>query len=204
MSLPPDDKNPNDIKGLLGELSQELEEAGFVEHGVRDELLVGIQDSLRALFGDMMEHEAPNVTVVEGGRDVGAPPSDAPRPELRVADYSSEPKEEEIDTDRDFSFDSPNVSVRFLRPNASTPLHSLSSGNIHLAQEGDEQTIYTGLTSKMYRLLLFKGKVEVCTDQKSAGVLTAKQSMDVEGEKIIIRAISDEVSGTYSLIDFEQ
>jgi hypothetical protein len=203
MSRPPDDENPGDIKGLFGELSQELEDAGFVDNDIRDELIVGIQDSLRALFGDLMDHDPPNVTVVEGGRDEDSPPSDSPPPVLKVA-ASSTSEEEDFERHEDMSFDAPNVSVRLVRPSSSIPIHTLSSGNIHLPSEGDEQSIYIGTSAKMYRILLFKGKIEVKNGTGVLGVLNEKQTIDIEGERIEVRALSEEVSGTYSLIEVEQ
>ena len=48
MSLPPDDENPEEIKGLFTDLSKELESAGFIDQSIRNDLLSGLEDSLRA------------------------------------------------------------------------------------------------------------------------------------------------------------
>ena len=85
MSLPPDDENPEEIKGLFTDLSKELESAGFIDQSIRNDLLSGIEDSLRALFGDI--DKEPQVTVVDGGRTKEMPPTEKKKPDLRVASF---------------------------------------------------------------------------------------------------------------------
>lgn len=198
MSLPPDDDNPDTIQGLVNELSKELESAGFVDDDVQEELMVGIQDSLRAIFGEVFESEPPNVTVVEGGRTEDAPINNRPQPDLKVASFE---EEENIDEQNDstMSFDSSNVSVRVFRPKGGG-VPALSSGNIHLDKVHVEQCLYSGQSPKMYRLLLFRGEAEVFSGDTSLGKINEKQSMDVEGTRITVHALSDEVTGIYSYI----
>ena len=116
MSEPPkDDKTP--MKDMLSEISKGLEDAGFLEDDIKSDLLDGIQDSLRALFGDVFQVEEPQVHVVEGGRDPDAPPTEGIRPKLKVAeslDFDESPEGGDEEKDED---DAPNISVRFFRPN---------------------------------------------------------------------------------------
>lgn len=198
MSLPPDNDNPDTIQGLVNELSKELESAGFVDDNVQEELMHGIQDSLRAIFGEVFEPEPPAVTVVEGGRTDDEPAPDRPQPQLRVASF--EDVEEPIESlDSSMSFDSSNVSVRVIRPKGGG-VPALSSGNIHLDEEGASQCIYAGQTAKMYRLLLFRGEADVYAGDTCIGIINEKQSMDVEGVNIKVCARTQEVTGIYSYI----
>ena len=197
MSVPPDDENPESIHGLVNELSKELEAAGFVDEDVQEELMQGIQDSLRAMFGEVFEVEPPNVTVVEGGRRMDEPVTTGAPPELKVASFESE--QVEVEDGSTLDFDSSNVSVRVFRPKGGG-VPSLSSGNIHLEAIDEEQCMYSGDTLKMYRILLFRGEAEVFSGGTCICTLKEKQSMDVEGRKITIRARAGEVSGMYSHI----
>lgn len=197
MSLPPDDENSIFITNLFGELSKELESSGFVDDDVRDELLHGIQESLQALLGDVFEGDTPNVRLVEGGKTEDTPLSDHPKPILKVADQKDYEEDQE-ENPSSFSFESPNVSVRFLRPRG---MASLVSGNIHLQQINDSQNIYAGESLCMYRLLLFKGKVKIFCGEEVVGEISEKQSIDIESRAIRIQALCDEVAGTYSLIE---
>lgn len=196
MSVPPDDENPENIHGLVDELSKELESAGFVNEDVQEELMQGIQDSLRAIFGQVFEPEPPNVTVVEGGRTDDEPASSAPRPKLKVASFEDSDicNQEDI---LDGAFDSSNVSVRVIRSNGGG-VPSLGSGNIHLDGVNTVQCVYSGESPKMYRLLLFRGEAEIFSGDRIICVLKEKQSIDVEGMEITIRSKEAEVTGMYS------
>ena len=200
MSLPPDDENPSDLTNLFGELSKELQNSGFVDDDVRDELLHGIHESLQALLGGVFEADTPNVRLVEGGKKEDAPPSDHPKPELKVAQADDFEDDGDVGPSN-FSFDSPNVSVRFLNPRGMTSMSSLVSGNIHLSHTNEEQCLYAGETLRMYRLLLFKGKVNIFCGTECVGTVSEKQSIDIEGRSIRIEALCDEVAGTYSLVE---
>ena len=152
-------------------------------------------------MGDVFEMDTPNVTVVEGGKKEDEPPSDHPRPDLKVAQFSEE--ESGGNDSNAFSFDSPNVAVRFVRPSTKA-IHSVVSGNIHVCSTNETQHLYIGEKTRMYRLLLFKGSAEIILGKDVFGVISEKQSVDLEGRQISIRSLCDEVSGTYSLIDKKQ
>ena len=204
MSLPPDNDNPDTIQGLVHELSKELESAGFVDDNVQEELMLGIQDSLRAIFGDVFEPEVPTVTVVEGGRSDEDPIEDRRQPDLKVASFDDNQEDEPIESfDSSMSFDSSNVSVRVIRPKGGG-VPALSSGNIHLEKEESKQCLYAGQTVKMYRLLLFRGQAEIFSGDTCIGIINEKQSMDVEGTNIKVSALSAEVTGIYSYISLVQ
>ena len=66
------------LDSILKQLRMGLEDSDFDDDEVKDDLISGVQDSLRALFSmgisEMEPHQKPSVTVVEGGLEI---PNDA-------------------------------------------------------------------------------------------------------------------------------
>ena len=202
MSEPPKDDNPP-MKDMISEISKGLEEAGFLEDDIKSDLLDGIQDSLRALFGDVFQTEEPQVHVVEGGRDPDAPPTEGARPNLKVADAVDFAEEESAYANED----SPNISVRVFRPNLQQmlPKEALSTGEISLADEQEEQLLYTGKSERLYRIHVRTGSAHLFADDEPCGTLYAEQSLDIEARHIkLVRNGSDVIKGTFALMDREE
>jgi len=208
MSLPPDDENPEELKGLFTDLSKELENAGFIDHSIRDELLSGIQDSLRSLFGEI-EHE-PQVTVVDGGRTHETPPSDKKKPDLRVAHFEESQSIEE--QKKDFSYDSSNVSVRVIRPtelfsSLKSPAEesdTVRPGRISLASADAKQTIYIGSSDRTYRVHLHEGKVAIFVNSTQIATMSSEQSLDIEGAEIVLCSLGAISKGEYQMIETDR
>ena len=194
MSEPPkDDGTP--LTSIISEISKGLDESSFVEDDIKGDLLEGIQDSLRALFGTGFVQAEPNVQVVEGGRSDDSPPTPGQRPTLKVAeqeDYIEEAELSELGSTLN-----PNISVRLFKHDLSsiTPKVPLTTGAICLKEGESEQCIYAGRNVRLYRIVASRGALTIHADGKLIGSLQEGQSMDIEGAQI--KVISDALQETY-------
>lgn len=200
MSEPPkDDGTP--LTHIISEISKGLDEASFVEDDIRGDLLEGIQDSLRALFGTAFVHAEPNVQVVEGGRSDDSPPTPGLRPTLKVAERDDYIEDTEI-TELDSSLN-PNISVRLFKHDLSsiTPRAPLTTGTICLKEGESEQCIYVGRSVRLYRIVAITGALTLNVDGNMIGSLQEGQSMDIEGAQIKVMAdASQDSHGSFALL----
>ncbi|MBW1877824.1 MAG: hypothetical protein JRI25_01365 [Deltaproteobacteria bacterium] len=199
---------PDDDDDLFEELMAQVDEAfAALELGdgkLGDMIGDGVREALRATLGDLStpkgggEPAKPQVTVLDGGKDDGAPDDadETPRPELRVAEPTDVPAES-----------SPQSRVRVVRvgnrPRVSiqeTPLHL--EGNLRV-DPGEEawQTLFRGADPRTYRLACDGGVLEVALDGQIADRIQPGQTMDVEARLIRVRAGSDTVmTGRYARV----
>ncbi len=184
---------PNDgWEEILSQVNDALRIQGFgdLPEDQQQALREGLDEALGRLAHSSSPAVSANVTVVEGGRDEGAPPSGGKRPDLRVAPSptaAADPDLEVVSRVRVVRLDELR---RDLRPAAA-------QGQIRLDPEGAvRQTLFRGEVPRPYRLHCEVGKMRVSLDGQPAETLGAGQSLDVEARLIRVSADAP-VRGTY-------
>ena len=132
--------------------SLDFEDSDFDDDEVKDDLISGVQDSLRALFSmgisEMDPHQKPSVTVVEGGRSADQPPTEKAPPKLRVADSGDENSGGIDDSEQDFdghsAFDNSNVSFHLIKPQHKKSFLAQASFVLRSPQETDFVSLLFG------------------------------------------------------------
>lgn len=161
---------------VLDQVRDALEDAGIGAGDIREEVVSGVGEALRALrsAGLAPDPEAdgaaePSVGVVEGGRPAGSPPTPGPRPDLHVA----------APTEGQAAPRSPRPQVQ-VHVRTSAPLPALD-GPVSFGLEDDEaQTLYRGSAPHPYRVAVDSGSVRLLLDGAPAETLSAGQSMDLD------------------------
>ena len=141
----------------------------------------------------------PDVTVVDGGRERGAPRVPRPRPELRVADGMTSagegsPEEPSV---------RPRRTIRVVRVNGDTTTargggrSAPVPGRIRVAA-GARQALYRGGAVRPYRVGCDEGSLAVSVDGEPHGTVLAGQTLDVEGREVEVEAAGDgAATGSY-------
>lgn len=175
---------------LMDQVRDALEDAGIGAGEVRDEVVQGVSDALRALRGAGSDPGAagagvgPHVDVVEGGRAEGSPVSAGPRPDLHVAEPPAEPDRGDGGSAR--------VKVTVQRAQQVQAL----GGEIAFALADDEsQTLFRGASAHPYRVAADSGALRVVLDGAPAETLHEGQSMDVEAAHLRVAAEGGSASG---------
>ena len=179
---------------LLDQVRDALEDAGIGAGEVRDEVVQGVGEALRALREAGLAPEAPDastpeptVGVVEGGRAAGAPPTPGPRPDLHVAEpQGGEPLQQGPEAPR------VQVTVR------TAPVRQPLEGTVDFALDSDAaQTLYRGAEPHPYRIAIDTGAVRLLLDGAPAEALSAGQSMDVDVCHLRVLAEEDGARGRF-------
>ena len=178
---------------LLDQVRDALEDAGIGAGEVRDEVVQGVGEALRALRGAGIAPEAsdvgapePSVGVVEGGRAAGAPPTPGPRPDLHVA--------EPLDREGPQGPEAPRVQVTV----QTAPVRQPLEGTVGFALDSDAaQTLFRGAEPHPYRIAIDTGAVRLLLDGSPAESMSAGQSMDVDVCHLRVLAEEDGARGRF-------
>lgn len=185
-------RDPDDVDEVLGQVSDALDELEVVRGAERDALL----ESLRGVLGSLGElplshvevrtvlADEPQVSVLPGGRDDGAPEAEGPRPSLRLAEPEAA---DDPDSEGAGAF-GPGVSahVRLLRPERPREDDALPEppGQIRLAPASGsaraEQPIFRGRRARAYRVRCVQGRLHLEVDGHALPPLGPGQTVDVE------------------------
>ena len=206
---------------VIHQVLDALDDGGVSDVATRDALAEGVRQVLESLeagvdldvqvLGEGFPvQESVGVEVVDGGRDVDQPRTQGEAPELRIADT----EEVEIPSPRG-SGQTPRAEtgemfthVKVIRPDSgstprkSRPLPGLSeAGWIQItADNGPEaawQTLYRGLSPRLYRVACSTGTLDVTVDGEPVERLRPGQSIDVEGNAIRVTTEDGESLGGY-------
>ncbi len=164
MSGPPDDSDG--VDEVLDQVERALDELRLEDEGARSALLDGVRSALGELglggAGD------PRIHVVDGGRGVDDPTTEAPRPELRVAHQDDER--------------SSSARVRVVRVGGVEA--TTHDGVIAVSQADVWQTVSRAAAARPYRVWCATGMLRVAIDGLPADTLAAGQSLDVEARLV--------------------
>jgi hypothetical protein len=213
--------------GVIEQVLSALGDANIKDGPTRESLTDGIREALESLqTGVGLDVEilgselfdmgagadsGVNIEVVPGGRDSDEPKSAGVKPELRLA----EPDDSAVTAS-----ESPGVPgsgpvlthVKVLHSGSRSmggqgkQISGLSeAGWIHVAPGGaaqsEWQTVYRGLSARLYRIACAQGCLDVTVDGESVERLVAGQSIDVEGAAIRVTSTEEGgAKGGYSLI----
>lgn len=178
---------------LVDQVRDALEDAGIGAGEVRDEVVQGVSDALRALRSANAEPGSedthptePHVDVVDGGRPEGAPPTAGPRPDLHVAKpLEGEGQGPAVHTQA-------TVTVR--RPSTLRTLE----GERRVTLDAEEaQTLFRGTSPHPYRVAADRGRLRVFLDGAPAETLVAGQSLDVEATHLRVAADGGSAAGRF-------
>lgn len=182
--------NPDDLTlgGLVDEVVSQvrvaLDEADVTSRQSRDMLLDGLRDVMQALDpgslvrpkGAEAPDEGPDVSVVDGGRADDAPPTDGPKPDLKVAEPAADSPEPE----------QPRVYTRVTVHKAKPPTDG--HPRLTLEEGATWRSLFRGSTARPYRLTAEQGSVRVSLDGMPADTIPAGSSLDVEASVIQVAA----------------
>ncbi len=178
---------------LLEQVRDALEDAGLGAGEVRDEVVHGVSEALRALRGDGIPGDLPeedvadpSVGVVEGGRAPGAPPTPGPRPDLHVA---SAPEGEAVQEPAP-----PRVQVTL---RTAPGLQALEGVACFVLEDGAAQTLYRGAAPHPYRVVADFGSLRLLLDGSPAETLEAGQSIDVDASHLRVLAEGGGAQGRF-------
>jgi len=206
---PPRDPDDLSLGGLVDEVVSQvrgaLDEADVTSRHSRDLLLDGLRDVMQTLDPGLLggarvgssESEAPDVTVVEGGRTADEPPSEGPRPDLKVA----EPVSAESTTAGDATeAATPKV---YTRVTVHTPPTTTADGQprVQLSPSSDGtpewRSVFRGGTARPYRITAERGVVRISLDGLPADTVRAGSSVDVEARVIQVAAADEAATARY-------
>ena len=212
---------------VIEQVLSALGEANIKDGPTRETLAEGVREALESLqsgvgvdveiFGsemfDMGASVDPTTTieVVPGGRESDEPKSEGSKPELRIAEPDDSA---DLDADpTDTSEGGPILThVKFLHSGTRSAgrlgkgIPGLAdAGWIHVAPGGavqsEWQTVYRGLSSRLYRIACSQGCLDVTVDGESVERLVAGQSIDVEGAAIRVTSMEEGgAKGGYALV----
>ena len=174
---PPRDPDDLSLGGLVDEVVSQvkvaLDEADVTAGRSRDMLIDGLRDVLEAMDPASLKRRGatPNVEVVKGGRADDAPPTEGPKPDLKVAE-SEDPD----------AAASPQVVTRVV-VKKSTPAGD-GRPRVNLPEGGDWRSLFRGTVARAYRLHAVKGAVRVQLNGMPADVLEQGDALDVEARVI--------------------
>ena len=198
---PPDSPDDPTLGSLVDEVVSQvrgaLDEVDVSSRGVRELLLDELRDVFEALEPGVFRHPqtppsddgSPDVTVVDGGRADDAPPSEGPRPDLKVAEPDPTPAssvEEEAPR--------PRVYTRVRVHQAETPKMRDPRPMVELdpSREGDTwRSLFRGAVARPYRLAVETGSVRVSLDGMPTEVMRTGDNLDVEAGVIQVAAVGD-------------
>jgi hypothetical protein len=206
---PPRDPDDLSLGGLVDEVVSQvrgaLDEADVTSRHSRDLLLDGLRDVMQTLDPGMLvgaraassETEVPDVTVVDGGRGADEPPSEGPRPDLKVA--------EPVSAGSTAAGDTPEASTPkvYTRVTVHTPATSTSDGQpriqLSAASGGTPEwrSVFRGATARPYRITAERGVVRISLDGLPADTVRAGSSVDVEARVIQVSAADDAATARY-------
>lgn len=201
--------NPDDLSlgGLVDEVVSQvrvaLDEADVTSRHSRELLLDGLKDVFQAMdpgsFIRPRESEAsapsPDVTVVDGGRAADAPPTDGPRPDLKVAEPDA--KEEPAESSEASSSPEPKVVTRVTVRDLGTRGAHDPRPRIQLAASADDadwRSLFRGSVARPYRISVTAGTVRVSLDGLPADTVHRGASLDVEAKVIQVAAMNGEAA----------
>jgi hypothetical protein len=206
---PPRDPDDLSLGGLVEEVVSQvrgaLDEADVTSRHSRDLLLDGLRDVMQTLDPGVLvgaraassESEVPDVTVVDGGRAADAPPSEGPRPDLKVADPVSMGSSAEEDASE---VPTPKVYTRVTVHTPSTPT---SDGQprveLDAASEGAPEwcSVFRGSIARPYRITAERGVVRISLNGLPADTVRAGSSVDVEARVIQVSAADAAATARY-------
>ncbi len=215
MSERPPGDGPSPWDDVINQVSDALDGAGFFGADTRDAVLDVLGDALDelALMRDLErmrvdqeeEKGAPDVTVVDGGRQRNQPRSRKPRPELRVADGAADGARPEGDGPRvhtrvfcDECADDLGIDDLFGPVNPASTLHL--TGRIELQAE-ETQLVYAGVDVRPYRILCEEGMFTLHGEGQPLTLLRRGQSADIQAANITVSADGLEAQGSYVRLD---
>jgi hypothetical protein len=212
---------------VIDQVLSALGDANIKDGPTRETLAAGVREALESLqdgVGIDVEilgselfdmgagvDSATNIEVVPGGRESDEPKSEGVKPELRIA----EPDDTAVtETESAGVSDSGPIltHVKVLHSGARSAgvqgkkIPGLSdAGWIHVAPGGaaqsEWQTVYRGLSPRLYRIACAQGCLDVTVDGESVERLVAGQSIDVEGAAIRVTSTEEGgAKGGYSLV----
>ena len=177
---PPRDPDDLSLGGLVDEVVSQvkvaLDEADVTAGRSRELLIDGLRDVFEAMdpasLSRSRRETAPDVEVVDGGRADDAPPTEGPKPDLKVA----EPEAED-------AAPSPKVVTRVV-VKKSTPSAAEGRPRVTLPEGGDWRSLFRGTVARAYRLYAVRGAVRVQLNGMPADVLEEGDALDVEARVI--------------------
>lgn len=177
---------------LMDQVRDALEDAGIGAGEVRDEVVQGVGDALRALRSAGVEPEGasidPTVDVVEGGRAPDSPPTSGNRPDLRVARPPTD-SPGETDTAEGATV---NLTIRH-----GAMLPSLDGAVSFALANESSRTLFVGASAHPYRVRADAGTVRLVLDGTPTETLTAGQSMDVDAAHLRVVAEDGSAAGRF-------
>jgi hypothetical protein len=198
---PPHSPEDLTLGGLVDEVVSQvrgaLDEADVSSRGAREMLLDELKDVFQALDpGSLLRPQsapsadgAPDVTVVDGGRAEDAPPTEGPKPDLKVA--HPEPTEDASVEDVPSK---PRIYTRVTVHDTAAMKTADRRPVIELdpSKEADAvRSLFRGTVSRPYRIAVETGRVRVSLDGMPAEVVRAGDSLDVEASVIQVAAVGD-------------
>lgn len=183
----------NSMRALMGMMNDEDIELTVLDGDLsafasdKDDVLLDVRNSIHGLMGMMAEERTgPSVTVVDGGRADDEPPTEGPRPNLRVAELEESPAQNQESEGGEAQ---PKVHVRVLNSDdlflASGPKSQAKTPNgvIHLEKKDEEQWVFFGNIPQRYRIHCQEGSILVAIEENKL-LLNSGQSLDVKGKHI--------------------
>lgn len=205
-------QNPDDLSlgGLVDEVVSQvrvaLDEAEITSRHSRELLLDGLKDVFESMdpgaFIRPRETDAsapsPDVTVVDGGRAADAPPTDGPRPDLKVAEPDSADEEPESSASTGPSAaPEPKVVTRVTVRDLGSRGARDPRPRIQLAASADDadwRSLFRGSVARPYRISVTAGTVRVSLDGLPADTVHSGASLDVEAKVIQVAAMNGEAA----------
>ena len=207
---PPHDPDDLSLGGLVDEVVSQvrvaLDEADITSRHSRALLLDGLKDVFQAMdpgaFIRPRESDvsgpSPDVTVVDGGRAADAPPTDGPRPDLKVAEPDSAEEVSAPSASSDSSASTePKVVTRVTVRDLGTRGTRDPRPRIQLAASGDAAdwcSLFRGSVARPYRISVAAGTVRVSLDGLPADAVHSGASLDVEAKVIQVAAMNGEAA----------
>lgn len=180
MSGPPDDRDG--VDDVLDQVEQALDKLRLGDGPTRDALLDGVREALGEL-GVGAQPGTPDIRVMDGGRGDDDPTSEAPAPDLRVADDRRETSHAD-------------ARVKVVRVGATGK--TSHDGAISVAGTEHWQTVSRSAAARAYRIWCERGTLRVAIDGLPADQLTAGQSLDVEARLVrVASADGSSAAGRY-------
>lgn len=198
---PPTDPHDTVVDEVITQVQRALEEAQLSLGPAREQLRAELTSALRMVGRDLTGRGSagqappaePELSVVEGGREADAPPSEGPGPALSVAEDDvgeavPEPSEAQAATTPGVRW----VMRRATRGGSPVPESSRVPGKLRLAPPTDDddgwQTLSRAAEPRVYRIHCDTGELEVAIDGLPGERVRSGCSMDLEARLVRVRA----------------
>lgn len=195
---PPRDPQDTVVDEVIAQVQRALDEAQVSLGPAREQLRAELTAAFRMVGRDLTGRSAPStpepeLSVVEGGREADAPPTEGPGPELTVAEGTAgegAPEESERPA-------GPTPGVRWVMRRASRgggvgTETSRVPGKLRLTppSDGDDgwQTLFRAAEPRAYRIHCDAGELEVAIDGLPGERVRSGCSMDLEARLVRVRA----------------